>query len=90
MRMRRENKWASFDMSPAKWVAAAHDYNSRLEESNRSRGKTTVRKTPRALMMKLAEIEPKILARIASDNYTCTFGVSGSCALSVSDDAVVL
>ncbi|KAH9939540.1 hypothetical protein B0H21DRAFT_698307, partial [Amylocystis lapponica] len=70
MDMRSEKKWASFEMSPRKWVIAANDYNARLETFNRSRGSTTIRKTPRALMDKLGEIEPKILARIASGRYT--------------------
>ncbi|KAH9931192.1 hypothetical protein B0H21DRAFT_699867, partial [Amylocystis lapponica] len=70
MDMRYEKKWVSFEMSPRKWVIAANDYNTRLEAFNRSRGTSTIRKTPRALMEKLGEIEPKILARIASGRYT--------------------
>ncbi|KAH9940973.1 hypothetical protein B0H21DRAFT_697284 [Amylocystis lapponica] len=73
MDLRNERKWASFEMSPRKWVIAANEYNARLETFNRSRGTTTIRKTPRALMDKLGEIEPKILARIASGRYTCEY-----------------
>ncbi|KAH9952137.1 hypothetical protein B0H21DRAFT_684053 [Amylocystis lapponica] len=70
MDLRNEKKWASFEMSPRKWVIAANEYNTRLEAFNRSKGASTIRKTPRALMDKLGEIEPKILARIASGRYT--------------------
>ena len=71
MNMRRDNSWTSFGMTPTKWVAAAQDYNLRLGEYNRSRGKITIFKTPRALMEKLADVESKILVRIASNNFVC-------------------
>ncbi|KAL6307078.1 hypothetical protein BKA93DRAFT_770448 [Sparassis latifolia] len=70
MDMRAEGKWASFNMTPAKWVAAAEAYNARLEELTKSRGLPMARKTPRALMEKLGELEPKILACIIAKDYT--------------------
>ncbi|GBE81445.1 hypothetical protein SCP_0311740 [Sparassis crispa] len=72
MDMRAEKRWASFSMTPRKWVIAASEYNTQLEAFNRSRGQAhlTVRKTPRALMEKLGELEPKIIARIVTGHYT--------------------
>ncbi|GBE88497.1 hypothetical protein SCP_1303130 [Sparassis crispa] len=70
MDMRAEKKWASFNMTPCKWVEAAEAYNSRLEALNSAKGLPTVWKTPRALMDKLGELEPKILICIASKDYT--------------------
>ncbi|KAL6299496.1 hypothetical protein BKA93DRAFT_829872 [Sparassis latifolia] len=71
MDLRSEQKWVSYSMSPQQWVMAANDYNTRFEAHSRSRGRTAIRKTPRALMEKLGEIEPKVLARLASGHYTC-------------------
>ncbi|KAL6307929.1 hypothetical protein BKA93DRAFT_726473, partial [Sparassis latifolia] len=63
MKLRAEKKWVSFSMTPRKWVLAASEYN-------RGQLQLMVRKTPRALMEKLGEIEPKIITRIVSENYT--------------------
>ncbi|KAL6305557.1 hypothetical protein BKA93DRAFT_824944 [Sparassis latifolia] len=70
MDMRAEGKWASFNMTPAKWVAAVKAYNAHLEELTKSRGLPMARKTSRALMEKLGKLEPKILARIIAKDYT--------------------
>ncbi|GBE84646.1 hypothetical protein SCP_0606250 [Sparassis crispa] len=72
MDMRAEKKWASFSMTPCKWVIVASEYNARLESFHRSRGQAQlmVRKAPRALMEKLGELEPKIIARIVGNHYT--------------------
>ncbi|KAL6303302.1 hypothetical protein BKA93DRAFT_818125 [Sparassis latifolia] len=73
MDMRVEGKWRSFNMTPRKWVIAAEAYNTRLEALNHGKGLSTIRKTPRALMDKLGELEPKILAHITAEDYTCEF-----------------
>ncbi|GBE83530.1 hypothetical protein SCP_0505840 [Sparassis crispa] len=70
MDLRSEQRWVSYDMTPWKWVTAANDYNLRLEALNWSKAKSTIRKTPRALMEKLGEIEPKLLAHLASGKFT--------------------
>lgn len=70
MDMREEKQWASFSMNAPKWVAAAQEYNTRLEAQ--SSGASVIKKHPRALMDLLGEIEPKISARIATGDYTCT------------------
>ncbi|OJT04576.1 hypothetical protein TRAPUB_4846 [Trametes pubescens] len=69
MRLRAEHKWASYNMSPSKWVAAASIYNTEVDRLNVQKSKTMVRKTPRALMEKLGEVETRILARLASNDY---------------------
>ncbi|KAI0658953.1 hypothetical protein C8Q70DRAFT_933744 [Cubamyces menziesii] len=74
MRLRKEYQWASFKMTPFDWVCAASHYNREVDRLKREHGKSLIYKTPRALMEKLGEIEPKILARIASANYRCTYG----------------
>ncbi|KAL6306293.1 hypothetical protein BKA93DRAFT_816419 [Sparassis latifolia] len=54
MKLRAEKKWASFSMTPRKWVLAANFH--------RERGQLQ--------LMKLGEIELKIITRIVSENYT--------------------
>ncbi|GBE80642.1 hypothetical protein SCP_0303590 [Sparassis crispa] len=71
MNLRSEFQWVSYNMTPQKWVVAANDYNVRLEALNGAKGKNTIRKTPRALMEKLGEIEPKILTCLSSGKFTC-------------------
>ncbi len=71
MRLRAENKWASYSMSPSKWVAAASLYNAEVDRINTQKGKHMVRKTPRALMDKLGDIESRVLSRIAVNDYRC-------------------
>lgn len=77
MNLRAEHKWASYDMTPPKWVEAATIYNTELEKHNRSLGhfRWTSRKTPCALLNKLSEVEALILRRLASGDYKCTFAV---------------
>lgn len=60
-------------MSPYLWVCAASVYNRELEELNRSTNMARPLKTPRALMDKLFDLEPKLIARIVSGNYECEF-----------------
>ncbi|GBE84526.1 hypothetical protein SCP_0605050 [Sparassis crispa] len=72
MDMWAEHKWASFNMSPSKWVAAAEAFNACREVLNGPRGLPMIRKTPRALMDKLGELKLKVLSRINSKNYTCS------------------
>ncbi len=73
MRLRAEHKWASYNMSPSKWVEAASIYNTEVDRLNTQKHKNLVRKTPRSLMEKLGEVESRVLARIATNNYACTF-----------------
>jgi hypothetical protein len=81
MELRQEQQWSSFSMAPSKWVRAAHDYNERLEAKNNANGLPTIRKCPRALVLKLGEIEPKILDRLARQDFTCEFHCSSTCSL---------
>ncbi|THG93316.1 hypothetical protein EW026_g7888 [Hermanssonia centrifuga] len=69
MDLRKEFQWASFRMTPRGYVEATQLYNEQLERVNRANGHTTVRKNPRALMNKLAEIEPRILQRLATQDF---------------------
>lgn len=74
MNLRAEYKWASYDMTPPKWVEAAIIYNTDLEKHNRSLGhfRWTSHKTPRALRDKLSEVEAMVLRRLAAGDYKCT------------------
>ncbi|KAI0673878.1 hypothetical protein C8Q78DRAFT_1186282 [Trametes maxima] len=71
MNLRAEHKWASYNMTPQKWVEAATLYNTALEKTSWRLGhmRWTARKTPRALMDKLGEIEPMVLRRLQSGDY---------------------
>lgn len=73
--LRAEHKWASYSMTPSKWVEAATVYNTELEKLNRSLShfKWITHKTPRALMDKLSEVEGMVLRRLAAGDYKCTF-----------------
>ncbi|KAI0368260.1 hypothetical protein BV20DRAFT_1037239 [Pilatotrama ljubarskyi] len=56
MDLRAKHQWASYAMTPQKWVEAASIYDTKLEKLSRQYGRSswTVWKTPRALMDKLA------------------------------------
>ncbi|KAJ7606467.1 hypothetical protein DFH06DRAFT_1348008 [Mycena polygramma] len=69
MNMRAEFQWKSFEMTPKRWVEATVEYNARLEAAAGNSGPEVVKKHPRALMEKLGEIEPKIIQRIANNNF---------------------
>ena len=71
MRLRAQYKWASFKMSPLKWVEATKLYNSALESADQLRGRTIVPKNPRALMTTLGAVESTISDRIMTGNYKC-------------------
>ncbi len=73
LRLRVENRWATYTMSPYNWVCAASVYNKELQKLNQSTQKKRALKTPRALMDKLFQLEPKLIGRIISGNYDCTF-----------------
>jgi hypothetical protein len=64
MDMRAEYQWTSFGMTASKWAPAAKLYNSRLEAIGKKKNIAIIKKHPRALMEKLAEIEPRIIERI--------------------------
>jgi len=69
MEMRAERQWASFRMTPHKWVTETMEYNSRLQK----RDPTAVTKNPRALLDKLIAMEVKIIDRVATNNYKCMY-----------------
>lgn len=73
MNLRAELKWASYSMSPSRWVEAANAYNVELETLNRRLGHAswTTCKTPRALMDKLNEVESMVVRRLAAGDYKC-------------------
>jgi hypothetical protein len=71
MDMRAEFQWASFNMTPQKWVIATQEYNTRLEALNSARQCRSVTKNPRALMEMLGDIEVKIADRIARKDFVC-------------------
>ena len=67
MEMRAERQWASFRMTPHKWVTETNEYNARLHKQDAK----AIQKNPRALMDKLIVIEVKIMERIATNNFNC-------------------
>ena len=69
MRLRSQHKWASYKMTPSKWVEATKLYNLELEAADRSR--PHISKNPRALMLTLGAIEATISDRIMTNNYKC-------------------
>ena len=73
MKLRSVYKWASFKMTPAKWVEATKLYNSealkQLQVSDQSH--SYVHKNPRALMTQLGTVETTISERIIAGNYKC-------------------
>ncbi|KAI1792880.1 hypothetical protein LXA43DRAFT_972225 [Ganoderma leucocontextum] len=76
LRLRAEGQWATYMMSPYHWVCAASVYNKELEKLNQSTQKMRPLKTPRALMDKLFQLEPKLIARIISGQYASRSGNS--------------
>lgn len=73
MTMRAERQWASFKMTPLKWVTETKAYNKRLEAANANTNTnvttTTIPKNPRALLEKLLSVETDILERIAKQDF---------------------
>ena len=68
MDLRAQHKWITYNMSALGWVEAASIYNSALEEK---KGAGAIRKTPRALMEKLEEVEKTIHFRLKNNDFTC-------------------
>ena len=71
MEMRAEHQWASFSMTCRKWVTATSSFNTQLEERQKGGNLEIVKKNPRALMDKLAEVEQQIIQRSTTGNFTC-------------------
>ena len=71
MEMRAEHQWASFSMTCRKWVTATSSFNTQLEERQKGGNLEIVKKNPRALMDKLAEVEQQIIQRFTTGNFTC-------------------
>ncbi|KAI0698413.1 hypothetical protein C8T65DRAFT_581918, partial [Cerioporus squamosus] len=69
MELRKKHQWASFNMTPRAWVVAASIYNSEVEKKNAAGGRSLQRKTPRALLEKLGEVEVNIMSRINRKDY---------------------
>ncbi|KAH9046965.1 hypothetical protein EDB83DRAFT_2204269, partial [Lactarius deliciosus] len=47
MKLRARHKWASFRMTPLKWVEATNLFNAELESVNHSHNRSTTPKNPR-------------------------------------------
>ena len=69
MAMRAERQWASFRMTPQKWVTETMEYNSRLQKED----PMAIAKNPRALLDKLIAMEVTIIDRVATNNYKCMY-----------------
>ena len=68
MELRAEYKWVTYNMSALNWVEAASIFNATLEKK---KGAGTIRKTPRALMEKLEDVEKKIHFRLKNNDFKC-------------------
>jgi hypothetical protein len=71
MKLRAQHKWASFRMTPLKWVKATKVYNAELESVNRSHNRNTTLKNPRALVAMLGTVEAMVADRLMTGNYKC-------------------
>jgi hypothetical protein len=71
MQLQVPYKWASFKMSPLKWVEVKKLYNSALESADQLHGCTIVAKNPCALMTTLGAVESTISDCIMTGNYKC-------------------
>ena len=58
-------------MTCRKWVTATISFNTQLEERQKGGNLEIVKKNPRALMDKLAEVEQQIIQRFTTGNFTC-------------------
>ncbi|KAF7794597.1 hypothetical protein EIP86_005733 [Pleurotus ostreatoroseus] len=75
MNLRFERKWASYEMTPRGYLAAAEAYNDRLAEDLAKEGKKlAVKKTAHALIEKLAEVETCCINRIITENFKSQSG----------------
>ncbi|EGO02071.1 hypothetical protein SERLA73DRAFT_50137, partial [Serpula lacrymans var. lacrymans S7.3] len=70
MDMRLEYKWTTFGINSHKWVQATNQYNTRLQQKFQHKG-PIVKKSPRALLDKLGEMEGHIIERVKSNNFAC-------------------
>ncbi|KAH8997187.1 hypothetical protein EDB86DRAFT_933965 [Lactarius hatsudake] len=69
MKLRARHKWASFRMTPLKWVEATNLFNAELESVNRSHNRSTTLKNPRALVAMLGTVEATVFDRLATGNF---------------------
>lgn len=69
MTMRKDRQWASFKMTPPKWVVETKAYNARLGAINAKEKTAAIPKNPRALLEKLLAVETDILERIAKQDF---------------------
>jgi hypothetical protein len=71
MKLRAQHKWASFRMTPLKWVEATKVYNAELESVNRLHNRNTTLKNPRALVAMLGTVKAMVADRLNTGNYKC-------------------
>ena len=67
MDLRAQLGWASSKLTCALWVEATSIYNAALEKKKPG----AFRKTPRALVEKLAQVEKQVIHRKKNNNYIC-------------------
>lgn len=72
MDLRFECKWASYEMTPRRYISAVDTYNAKLAQEFAKDGKKLlVKKTAHALMERLAEIEAHCIERMITGNFKC-------------------
>ncbi|TRM55405.1 hypothetical protein BD626DRAFT_469578 [Schizophyllum amplum] len=74
MDMRAEEHWITYKMTSKHWIPATEKYNERLRQVCLKSSSSYTPKNPRALFDKLAEIEPQILKRLNTGDYTSRSG----------------
>lgn len=86
MKLRSQHKWASFKMTPSKWVEATKLYNSEAVKLDQLRGSNQshsyIAKNPRALMLQLGMVEATISDRVITGNYKCEQSRDDLCCVS--------
>ncbi|TFK92385.1 hypothetical protein K466DRAFT_480676, partial [Polyporus arcularius HHB13444] len=76
MDLRKKLQWATYNMPPREWVVAASVFNHEAEKKNAAEGKALLRKTPRALLEKLHEVESAIIQRVSKGDYKSQAGTT--------------
>lgn len=71
MELRAQYQWASYNLNSRKYVEITDIYNSELEARNAGKAQIIVKKTPRALMERLSNVEAIVHERIAAKNFKC-------------------
>jgi len=71
MKLWARHKWASFQMTPLKWVEAMNLFNAELESVNRLHNCSMTLKNPHTLVAMLGTIKVTVAYQLAMGNFKC-------------------